>query len=173
MSNLTGDSLPAHEEHERRFLVDDLSILEDAPYQEIEQAYLWAEEGYAVRVRLKRRPGNPEHTQAFLTLKGPRDAANPYMRYEVEQLIEPAHAEAIVRTAQYVVLKKRYAVISGEMAFEVDVFQGKNEGLVIAEFEGSPQAVAQMERPWFASEEVTQDERYSNDRLAICPYSEW
>ena len=95
------------------------------------------------------------------------------MRYEVEQLIDPAHAEAIVRTTQHVVLKKRYAVISGEMTFDVDVFQGKNEGLVIAEFEGSAKAVAQMERPWFASEEVTQDKRYANDRLAMRPFSEW
>ena len=73
----------------------------------------------------------------------------------------------------HVVLKKRYAVISGEMTFDVDVFQGKNEGLVIAEFEGSPKAVAQMSRPWFASEEVTQDKRYANDRLAMRPFSEW
>lgn len=173
MSSMTGDSLPAHEEHERRFLVDDLSILEGAPYQEIEQAYLWAEGGYAVRVRLTRSPSAPQDIQAFLTLKGPRDKTNPYMRYEVEQLIDPAHAEAIVRTAKHVVLKKRYAVISGDVTFDVDVFQGKNEGLVIAEFEGSAKAVAQMECPWFASREVTQDKRYSNDRLAVFPYSEW
>ena len=34
------DTLPPHEEHERRFLVDDLTILEGATYQDIKQGCL-------------------------------------------------------------------------------------------------------------------------------------
>lgn len=173
MSSMTSDSLPAHEEHERRFLVDDLTILEGATHQEIKQAYLWAEGGYAVRVRLTHSSGIGEEPHAYLTLKGPRDSHNPYMRYEVEQVIDPAHAEEIIQRAEHVVTKRRYAVIAEGKTFDVDVFTGRNEGLVIAEFEGSPKAVAQMNRPWFTSKEVTQDARYSNDRLAISPFKEW
>lgn len=173
MSSMTSDSLPAHEEHERRFLVDDLTIIEGAIYQDIKQAYLWAEDGYAVRVRLTHSSDLDEEPHAYMTLKGPRDSNNPYMRYEVEQVIDPTHAEEIIQRAEHVVTKRRYAVIAEGKTFDVDVFTGRNEGLVIAEFEGSPKAVAQMNRPWFASKEVTQDTRYSNDRLAISPFKEW
>ena len=167
------DTLPPHEEHERRFLVDDLTILEGATHQEIKQAYLWAEDGYAVRVRLTHSSDLGEEPHAYLTLKGPRDSHNPYMRYEVEQVIDPAHAEEIIQRAEHVVTKRRYAVIAEGKTFDVDVFTGRNEGLVIAEFEGSPKTVAQMNRPWFTSKEVTQDTRYSNDRLAFRPFETW
>lgn len=167
------DTLPPHEEHERRFLVDDLTILEGATHQEIKQAYLWAENGYAVRVRLTHSSDLGEEPHAYLTLKGPRDSNNPYMRYEVEQLIDPVHAEEIIQRAEHVVTKRRYAVIAEGKTFDVDVFTGRNEGLVIAEFEGSPKTVGQMNRPWFTSKEVTQETRYSNDRLAFRPFETW
>jgi len=150
------DTLPPHEEHERRFLVDDLTILEGATHQEIKQAYLWAEDGYAVRVRLTHSSDLGEEPHAYLTLKGPHDSHNPYMRYEVEQVIDPTHAEEIIQRAEHVVTKRRYAVIAEGKTFDVDVFTGRNEGLVIAEFEGSPKTVAQMNRSWFTSKEVTQ-----------------
>lgn len=167
------DTLPPQEEHERRFLVDDLTILEGAIYQDIKQAYLWAEDGYAVRVRLTHSSDLGEEPHAYMTLKGPRDSNNPYMRYEVEQVIDPTHAEEIIQRAEHVVTKRRYAVIAEGKTFDVDVFTGRNEGLVIAEFEGSPKAVAQMSRPWFTSKEVTRDSRYNNEKLAIDPYVTW
>ena len=169
-----GDYLPDNQEYERRFLVEDASIVNKASsWQKIRQAYLWAEDGYAVRVRLTHSSGLGEEPHAYLTLKGPRDSHNPYMRYEVEQLIDPVHAEEIIQRAEHVVTKRRYAVIAEGKTFDVDVFTGRNEGLVIAEFEGSPKTVGQMNRPWFTSKEVTQDTRYSNDRLAISPFKEW
>lgn len=164
---MTSDNLPEHEEHERRFLVDDLSVLEGTPHQEIKRACPWAEGGYAVRVRLKRSPNAAQGARAFLTLKGPRDAANPYVGHEVEQDIDPHRAETVVRNAQYVVIKRRYAVTSGSMTFDVDAPLGKIEELVIAEFEGTPKVIARMSHPWFANKEVTRDRRCSNDRLAI------
>lgn len=101
------DHLVQGEEHERRFLVDDLSILKGSGYFEIEQAYLWADNGYAVRVRLVRNPDAPaeEPPQAYLTLKGPREWPHVYMRYEIEQSLDPVHAQAIVGLAPNVVTK--------------------------------------------------------------------
>lgn len=64
-------------------------------------------------------------------------------------------------------------MIAQDNLFDVDVFTGRNEGLVIAEFEGSAAAVAQMRKPWFASREVTRDQEYSNDALAKQPYATW
>lgn len=168
------DQLPTNEEHERRFLVEDLSVLRGSPYLEIEQAYLWACEGYAVRVRLTRNPEDAgTDGQAYLTLKGPRAVGDAYMRYEVEHVIDPCHAAEIVRRAEHIVTKRRYTVVSQGSTFDVDVFTGANEGLVIAEFEGSPAAVAKLRKPWFASQEVTKDSRYNNDELAMNPYTTW
>ena len=57
------DHLTPHAEYERRFLVTDpIHTLFDgiAHPQEIEQAYLWTEGGYAVRVRVIRNPSADE-----------------------------------------------------------------------------------------------------------------
>lgn len=170
------DQLTPHEEHERRFLVDDLSVLDGASYfSEIEQAYLWADGGYAVRVRVIRPSDSSSRVEAnaFLTLKGPRELPRDYMRYEVEHPIDLRHAEAIINLAPHVVTKRRYSIISEHQTYDIDVFTGRNEGLVIAEFEGSAQAVARARKPWFASKEVTQQRRYSNDELAMHPYRTW
>lgn len=169
------DQLPANEEHERRFLVDDLSILASSSYVEIEQAYLWASDGYAIRIRLTRAPDTEPDSEAraYLTLKGPRQTANAYMRYEVEQVIDPHHAEEVIQRAEHIVTKRRYAVTSEGSTFDIDVFTGVNDGLVIAEFEGSPSAVAKLRKPWFASREITTERRYNNDELAIKPYTTW
>lgn len=170
------DHLAPDEEYERRFLVDDLRILEGVEhYREIQQAYLWVDGGYAIRVRLIRDPvasGEDGNCVAYLTLKGPRERPRDQMRYEAEREIDVRHAEAIISIAPHVVTKRRYSIIAGE-TFDIDFFTGRNEGLVIAEFEASPQAVARLQKPWFASREVTFDQRYSNDGLAISPWRNW
>ena len=56
--------------------------------------------------------------------------------------------------------------------WEIDVFHGKNEGLVVAEVElGSEDEM--FERPSWLGEEVTGDKRYYNSCLAQNPYTEW
>ena len=172
------DHLTPHAEYERRFLVTDpiQTLFEGVAHpQEIEQAYLWTEGGYAVRVRVIRNPSadDSDSSHAFLTLKGPREKPHDYMRYEVEQPIDLRHAEAIVALAEHVVTKSRYPIVAEGNTFEVDVFHGANEGLIIAEFEASAQAVARLRKPWFAAREITHESRYSNDELAVHPYQEW
>ena len=68
--------------------------------------------------------------------------------------------------------KHRYLVKSGEHIFEVDVFHGENEGLVMAEVElGSEDEP--FEKPPFIGKEVTGDRRYYNSFLTQVPYSIW
>lgn len=56
--------------------------------------------------------------------------------------------------------------------FEVDVFYGENEGLVMAEIElDSPDEP--FERPAWLGEEVTGDKRYYNSHLLRYPYRLW
>ena len=68
--------------------------------------------------------------------------------------------------------KTRYLVPAGEKYFEVDVFAGDNEGLVMAEIElDSPDQP--FERPAWLGEEVTGDPRYYNSYLLHHPYKNW
>jgi adenylate cyclase len=53
--------------------------------------------------------------------------------------------------------------------WEVDVFEGENAGLVIAEIELEHEQQAFARPPW-VGREVTHEERYSNSRLAQRPY---
>jgi adenylate cyclase len=68
--------------------------------------------------------------------------------------------------------KTRYEVEHAGHLWEIDVFEGDNEGLVVAEIE--LQSVDEpFEKPSWAGEEVTDDPRYYNVCLTSNPYKEW
>ena len=71
-----------------------------------------------------------------------------------------------------VVDKIRYEIKKGNHVFEVDVFQGENEGLIIAEIELNSESET-FEKPNWLGEEVTTDERYYNAYLSKNPFKEW
>ena len=68
--------------------------------------------------------------------------------------------------------KTRYLVDRGCHTFEIDVFEGANEGLIVAEIELGHEDEA-FERPSWLGQEVTEDVRYYNTALAAHPYREW
>ena len=68
--------------------------------------------------------------------------------------------------------KTRYIVFYEGMRWEVDVFEGKNQGLILAEIElNSPEQV--FSKPAWVGDEVTYDKKYYNVNLYQNPYSEW
>lgn len=157
-------------EHERRFLVTSMEILKGTSTEEIEQGYLWADGGYAVRARSTRsldRDGKLQDLSAFLTVKGPRSGSR---RWEKEIEIPTDHAANLIEHAQNKVRKTRHGVISEGNAWVVDVFHDDNAGLVIAEFEASAKEVAVIKTPWWCGAEVTEDSRYNNENLAAHPW---
>jgi adenylate cyclase len=60
--------------------------------------------------------------------------------------------------------KTRYYVPTGVHVFEVDVFHGKNEGLIIAEIELGSES-EEFEKPAWLGEEVTGNAAYYNSNL--------
>ncbi len=56
--------------------------------------------------------------------------------------------------------------------WEIDEFHGDNEGLVVAEIELADEAEA-FARPQWLGEEVSDDPRYLNFRLATHPFKDW
>ncbi|MDR2389962.1 MAG: CYTH domain-containing protein [Tannerellaceae bacterium] len=152
-------------ETERKFTVAGDFWKEATNSCHITQGYLCAERECTVRVRMA---GNG----ASLTVKGPSDEKG-WSRYEFEQEIPPADAAELIKLCRSGIIDKvRYYIPWGKHVWEVDVFRGANEGLLIAEIELSS-GDESFEKPAWLGEEVTGDERYYNTMLARRPYTQW
>ncbi len=68
--------------------------------------------------------------------------------------------------------KIRHEVPVGNHVWEVDVFEGENAGLIVAEIELAHEDEP-FERPEWIGEEVSHDPRYYNTSLVEHPFSRW
>lgn len=129
-----------------------------------EQGYLSRHEERTVRVR---REG--EH--AKLTIKGANQGIS---RAEYEYAIPVADADAMLRELceQPTIKKTRYKIEHAGKTWEVDVFEGENAGLRIAELELGSEDEA-FETPAWVADEVSDDPRYYNANLVKHPFSKW
>jgi adenylate cyclase len=151
-------------EIERKFLVRDRSVLRGVAGVSYRQGYLSTDPERTVRVR---RAGE----RGYVTFKG---ISHGPARAEFEYSIPAEDADAMLDALALrpIVEKTRYVVESGGRRWEIDVFEGVNEGLVVAEVE-LESAEASVEVPAWAGNEVTDDPRYFNANLVAHPYSEW
>jgi adenylate cyclase len=153
-------------EIERKFLVRNDAFIDQASTKKyISQGYLNSDPLRTVRVRTK---GN----QAFLTIKG-QSSASGLSRFEWEKEIAVDEAKALLLLCESGIIEKtRYEIYFEKHTFEVDVFHGLNDGLIIAEIE----LVTEMETftiPDWLGIEVTGDKRYYNSYLSQLPFSTW
>ena len=95
-------------------------------------------------------------------------------RREYEYAIPPADAHAILEElcVKPLIEKTRFIVEHGGRAWEIDVFEGDNAGLVVAEIE-LDSVDDEFSLPAWAGEDVSGDIRYYNQRLVEHPYSIW
>lgn len=149
------------QEIERKFLVtSDTWRQAVIARRHLTQFYLAASGLSSVRVRIVDR------ADARLTIK----SAEPGVRRsEFEYAIPVEDADAMLPLAVgHVISKQRHIVPAGDLRWEIDVFQGIHEGLVIAEIEFV--SIEQtFGRPEWLGEEVTDDPRYYNAALALRP----
>jgi adenylate cyclase len=68
--------------------------------------------------------------------------------------------------------KTRHSVVFEGRLWEVDVFEGENAGLTVAEIELDAAEQA-FERPPWLGEEISHDLRYYNNMLATHPFKSW
>ena len=149
-------------EIERKFLVDS-SFRPSVPGTRMVQGYLTASQAVTVRVR---RAGD----RAYLTIKGRTQGIS---RSEYEYEVPTAEAEELFLLCQTdLVEKTRYRESVGAHVFEVDIFSGKNAGLVLAEIELESETEP-FDKPTWLGEEVSFDPRYTNSALSRQPYSAW
>ncbi len=128
------------------------------------QGYLRADEDCTVRVRLAGKQG-------FLTIKG---ATKGISREEFEYEIPAAEARRMLSTlcTGHPIEKTRYIVPFGGHRWEIDVFEGENVGLVVAEIELQSEDEI-FKRPDWLGAEVSSDPRYFNACLSKSPYGQW
>jgi adenylate cyclase len=149
------------DEIERKFLVRGDGWREAADRGcVIEQAYLAMTDAVSVRIRIR------DAATATLTIKS-RAVALRRQEYEFPIPVEKAGALMTLRTGS-LIEKMRYKVPCVGLVWEIDVFQGANAGLVIAEIELEHE-VQTFERPAWLGEEVTGVKRYYNASLALIP----
>jgi CYTH domain-containing protein len=131
----------------------------------IVQGYLNSNPERTVRVRIKGGKG-------FLTIKGIGNESG-MTRFEWEKEITVSEAEALLLLCEKGAIDKiRYNVIFENHLFEVDVFQGENEGLIVAEIELQSENETFSKPNWLGNE-VTSDERYYNSFLSNRPFKYW
>jgi adenylate cyclase len=120
----------------------------------IKQAYLFEDEDKSVRIRVR-------GDQAFLTIKMGKGVT----RNEFEYLISVNDAEEMIEKAALLCLEKeRYVIQNNGNDWEIDVFKGKYQGLVLAEIELANEN-DEIELPSWIGEEVTNDPAYLNVNL--------
>lgn len=153
-------------EIEKKFLVlsDDFKN-ETIRKQRIVQGYLSSNPERTVRVRIKGENG-------FLTIKGKSNESG-MSRFEWEKEIPLEEAELLMSLCEKGIIdKERHEVFFGSHLYEIDVFFGDNEGLILAEIELNSEDES-FERPKWLGEEVTQNPKYYNSFLSKKPFQSW
>ena len=154
------------EEIERKFLVESTDFIKESTVNNrIVQGYLNSNPERTVRVRIKGNKG-------FLTIKG-KGNENGTTRFEWEKEISLSEAEALLQLCESGIIDKiRYEIPLGKHTFEVDVFSGENQGLIIAEVELTSENEF-FEQPNWLGKEVTGDKKYYNSHLSEHPFCTW
>ena len=155
-------------EIERKFLLTDKPPV--VAGVEMVQGYLCKDADRTIRVRLERDEDGGKQGRAVLSVKGkPVGLTRPEYEYsipidEAQELMELCIGSLVEKT--------RYRHHVGKHVWEVDVFHGENEGLVVAEIELSAEAESYDKPDWIGAE-VSSDLRYANSNLSINPYRQW
>lgn len=153
-------------EIERKFLVDlnkNPYDLNTAMMHHIEQAYLCT--GPVVRIR-------KEDNDYYLTYKSKgNNQDNKWMLAHEEYnlpLTEEAYLHLREKADGNIITKKRYVLpMENDLFIELDIFEGKFEGLVLAEVEFPDVETAEsfVMPEWF-TEDVTYDTKYHNSVMS-------
>ena len=161
-------------EIERRFIIGEgqwWPVGEVLSKTHITQAYLSDNSNGLVRIRTL---VNESGAYAKVTFKSGR-VGNSCDEFEYD--IPFFDAQAIIASfgVKVAISKVRHTLYDLGYFIEVDVFEGDNEGLVIAEIEFDSiesSEGAKVFPDWFGKE-VTDDMRYANNRLSQNPYKNW
>jgi adenylate cyclase len=153
-------------EIERKFLLLDDSWREEEITQKVRyrQGYMTQGEASSVRIRISNH-------DAYLNIKS---ATLGIKRQEFEYPIPENDAQEMLDTLCHkpLIEKTRYYLNYQGHTWEVDVFEGDNRGLVVAEIEMASEDEEFVRPPWLG-QEVSSDPRYYNTSLVSHPFKDW
>ncbi|MEO3403198.1 CYTH domain-containing protein [Mucilaginibacter sp. CAU 1740] len=152
-------------EIERKFLIDQdkWQQLEKPLPMHLRQGYIFSDENKTIRVRVADNVGT-------ITIKG---STVGIRRSEFEYTIPADEGFQLLNSFAVSELEKyRYNITYAGKLWEVDVFLGDNQGLVVAEIELDSEE-EQFELPQWVTIEVTGDKRYYNSKLSTHPFKNW
>ncbi len=151
-------------EIERKFLVKDSLIFDSYTGKKYIQGYLPSNGLVGTRIRIAGDKG-------YITIKS---AVVGITRAEFEYEIPLADADAMLRTLcnQPLISKVRYKIEYKGFVWEVDVFDGDNKGLILAEVELKSED-EKVDLPDWIEKEVTGKKRFYNARLINYPFCKW
>ena len=152
-------------EIERKFLVTNDEWRDQVKKQAYyRQGYLNDAVECSIRIRIA-------SDKAFLNIKS-ATLGIERMEYEYPVPLDDANEMLDSFALGPVIEKTRYFVDIGEHTWEIDVFEGDNQGLVVAEIELNDENES-FEMPSWAGEDVSHDTRYYNVCLVKHPYKDW
>jgi CYTH domain-containing protein len=151
------------QEIERKFLVHGNSW-RTGEGNLIRQGYLHNEIDGTVRVRTK-------GARAYLTIKGSVTGITR-LEFEYEIPVEDANQILDELCIKPLIEKIRYDINIGGFKWEIDLFLGQNDGLVVAEIELEDEN-QEFTKPDWVGKEVSDDFRYRNAYLVNNPYRNW
>ena len=152
-------------EIERKFLLKDESWRKVANNgTQFRQGYLSESGPGSVRIRIEGDLANINIKSATLDMQR--------MEYEYSIPLSDGHEMLDELCIKPIIEKTRYHVTENDTLWEIDVFKGDNEGLVVAEVElDSKDEVVKL--PDWIGNEVTEDTRYYNVCLVKHPFKDW
>ena len=152
-------------EIERRFLVKNEDWKDQVILSEsFSQAYLNSSvDEWATRVRII------DNNKGYITLKS---SLNGLINYEFEYSIPIKDAIELIKLSKYKITKTRYQLKINKKNWVVDLFDGSNSPLKIAEIELNDES-EEIEIPAWCGQEITGIKSLSNASLAQAPVSQW
>jgi len=152
-------------EIERKFLLnnDDWKKLTHT-FKHYKQAYFCNTAKVSVRVRVT-------DDAAWMSFKS---STIEISRFEYEYVVPLEDALHMIEQFSQgsVISKTRYFVPVGPHIWEIDIFDGDNDGLIVAEIELG-HVDESFEIPTWVGQEVSDDVRYFNSNLVSNPYVNW
>ena len=151
-------------EIERKYLLKNDSWKQEVSSKnKIIQGYLSSKPERTVRIRITKNKG-------FVTIKS-KNIGSLRKEFEYEIPIEDAK-ELILLCEKPIIQKTRYIVEYSSHIWEIDIFEGENQGLEVAEIELS-QENEEFSIPDWIGPEVTNESKYYNSQLIINPFMNW
>ena len=151
-------------EIERKFLVKRIPEDKIKYSHNIKQGYVISDKQKVIRIRKKTN-------DFFITIKGNKTGIS---RFEFEYKIPENDANQLFENFcnEGIIEKTRHYIEHKGHTWELDVFHGENEGLIVAEIELKSEEET-FSLPEWVDQEVTDQDKYYNMNLIAKPFKNW